>query len=291
MDAGERPQSGQAGRTQLTVHTHGHEGPDVIVLHGGPGAAGSAAPLAAGLATQFRVLEPWQRGSGATPLTVAGHITDLHALIQGRFPRSPPALVGESWGAMLALAYAAAYPHEAGPLVLVGCGTFDATARAELQRALDDRLDPERRRRLARLDAEYPDPAQRLRQLYALTRPLYDYAPVPEPQAAVPQHALDIKGHRESWEDMVRLQNNGVYPAAFAAIHSPVLMLHGTWDPHPGRLIRAILKPYLPQLQYREWERCGHRPWAETHAREDFFRVLHTWLRRRCRGTTGTKQS
>jgi pimeloyl-ACP methyl ester carboxylesterase len=89
---------------------------------------------------------------------------------------------------------------------------------------------------------------------------------------------FDVRAHEESWADMVRLQEEGVYPAAFAAIHSPVLMLHGAYDPHPGELIRAGLVPYLPQLEYREWERCGHKPWFEREVREEFFAVMHTWL-------------
>ena len=79
----------------------------------------------------------------------------------------------------------------------------------------------------------------------------------------------------------MRLQEESVYPAAFAAIDAPVLMLHGTVDPHPGRMIRASLEPHLPQLEYHEWERCGHYPWLEKAAREEFFAVLREWLTRR----------
>ncbi|HEX2973757.1 MAG TPA: alpha/beta hydrolase, partial [Tepidisphaeraceae bacterium] len=114
----------------LKTREYGTAGPVVLVLHGGPAAIGEAAPIARGLAGSFRVLEPWQRGSGEKPLTVAQHVADLHHLITCRGIR--PALVGESWGAMLALAYAAAHPASAGPLVLIGCGTFDAVARARL---------------------------------------------------------------------------------------------------------------------------------------------------------------
>jgi hypothetical protein len=47
----------------------------VIVLHGGPGAPGSAEELAVGLSDMFRVVEPWQRGSGGPDrLTVATQI-------------------------------------------------------------------------------------------------------------------------------------------------------------------------------------------------------------------------
>ncbi len=77
---------------------------------------------------------------------------------------------------------------------------------------------------------------------------------------------------------MVRLQEEGVHPAAFAALRSPVLMLHGAYDPHPGDMIRASLEPYIPHLEYREWERCGHSPWAEREVRDEFFAVMRSWL-------------
>jgi pimeloyl-ACP methyl ester carboxylesterase len=79
---------------------------------------------------------------------------------------------------------------------------------------------------------------------------------------------------------MVRLQEEGAYPAAFAAIETPVLMLHGAADPHPGRMIRESLAPHLPQLEYREWERCGHYPWLERAVRHEFLDVLRAWLGR-----------
>jgi hypothetical protein len=58
-------------------------------------------------------------------------------------------------------------------------------------------------------------------------------------------------------------------------------MLHGAYDPHPGRLTRNVLRKHLPQLEYREWRRCGHYPWLERGARDAFFRVLRDWLARR----------
>jgi hypothetical protein len=82
---------------------------------------------------------------------------------------------------------------------------------------------------------------------------------------------------RRSGEEPLTVPRSGVYPAAFAASESPVL-LHGVVDPHPGRLIQASLEPYVRRLEYRDWERCGHYPWAERAAREEFFEVLRSWL-------------
>ncbi len=265
----------------LQVREYGTAGPTVVVLHGGPAAAGSAAPLARGLGRSYRALEPWQRGSGEQPLTVASHIADLHQLLESRCSGERPALVGESWGAMLALAYAAAHPDHAGPLVLIGCGTFDPAARARLQANIDQRIDDDLRQRLDRLPEEFPDPDRRLMQRYELTRSLYSYDPVaPDSPDEDEFDSFDLRAHQETWADMVRLQVEGVYPAAFAAIQSPAIMLHGADDPHPGQIIHAGLKPYLPQLQYHEWERCGHSPWTERWVREEFFAVMRDWLER-----------
>ncbi|MCL4401125.1 MAG: alpha/beta hydrolase, partial [Acidobacteria bacterium] len=213
----------------MRVRSYGNSGPVVVVLHGGPGAPGYMAPVARGLADSFRVLEPFQRASGGEPLTVPRHISDLHELIAS-CGKARPALVGSSWGAMLALAYAAAHPDCAGPLVLIGCGTFDTAARSRLQATIEERMDDDLRRRLERLPREIPDANERLRVTGSLLLPLYSYDPATTGQEI---ETCDGRGHEETWRDMLRLQSEGVYPAAFAGIRSAVLMLHGAFDPHP----------------------------------------------------------
>ena len=55
-------------------------------------------------------------------------------------------------------------------------------------------------------------------------------------------------------------------------------MLHGNYDPHPGEMLRDGLKPYIPQLEFHQWKQCGHYPWLEKTACEDFYAVLIDWL-------------
>ncbi|MCA1663419.1 MAG: alpha/beta hydrolase [Myxococcales bacterium] len=238
------------------MRRHGAAGPTVVALHGGPGAPGSMAPLARVLADQFVVLEPLQRPSGGEPLTVARHVADLHELVESLGGDVRPALVGSSWGAMLALAYAARYPERTAAIVAIGSGTFDLAARARMHEILDDR-------RALDFDASYT---------FERCEGGVEAADSDD------EGAFDARANQETWNDMLRLQAAGVYPAAFAAIDVPVLMLHGAYDPHPGTMIRDGLTPFIPQLEYREWERCGHYPWLEKHARDDFYRTLRAWL-------------
>ena len=56
------------------------------------------------------------------------------------------------------------------------------------------------------------------------------------------------RANHETWQDAVRLREDGAHPAVFAAIDAPVLMLHGAVDPHPGVMIRASLEPLPPAI-------------------------------------------
>jgi len=231
------------------------------------------APVARGLADAYRVLEPFQRRSGGTRLTVAAHVRDLRSLLDERCPGRPPALLGSSWGAMLALAFAAEHPTRCGPIALIGCGTFDLRARARMNRTVAERMDDALRGQLERLHLEDPD--EQLRRTAELLEPLYCVDPI---EGGLGPVECDARAFHETWDDMQRQQREGLYPAAFRAIEGPVLMLHGAQDPHPGPMIRESLLPYLPQLEYVEWDRCGHYPWIEREVREVFFSELRRWL-------------
>jgi pimeloyl-ACP methyl ester carboxylesterase len=263
---------------QLYTREYGRAGPGVVLLHGGPGAAGYMGEIAERLAEAFRVWEPFQRGSGAEPLTVAAHVEDLHELIQARCGGVRPALVGHSWGAMLALAYAAAHPEGAAALVLIGCGTFDDASRKVLEETRRQRMDEALGRRMERLSLDYPDPDERLA---ALGRMFEQIDSVELIAGGGESLRCDAQAGEETWNDMLRLQAEGVYPGAFAAIGVPALMLHGREDPHPGAMIYAGLKVHLPQLEYHELARCGHYPWREKAARDEFYAMLRGWLERK----------
>jgi pimeloyl-ACP methyl ester carboxylesterase len=260
----------------ITVRRYGNSGPIVLLLHGGPGAPGYMKPVAEALSGSFRVLEPFQRGSGGEPLTVARHVQDLRNVIETYGGDEKPLLVGHSWGAMLALAWAAEHPETPKGIVLVGCGTFDAAAREQMEAIRQQRMDETFRKRLEQAPRKYPNPNTRLAVLGGLYQQL-DSVDLIDVKNHL--HGCDAKAHEQTWADMVRLQKAGVYPAAFAAIRCPVLMLHGEDDPHPGTLIRDSLLPHLPQLQYVSWPHCGHYPWLEKAACGPFYTTLTDWLK------------
>lgn len=263
----------------MRIRRYGTGGPQVVLLHGGPGAPGSLAGLARALATDCRVVEhlqpTWEQGGR----TVADHVEDVRATLE-ELGIERPHLVGWSWGAMLGLAFAAERLRPLANLILIGSGTFDLEARAELVRRRDARQEaPEVRDRIAEIRARLAsdDPLEADRALGELGQAMTDLDlvdPLPAEADDEARVTFDRRGHESSWNDMLRLQGDGTYPARFARIEERVVMLHGEEDTHPGRLIHASLAPHVGRLEFVEFPRCGHYPWRERQAREPFLRRL-----------------
>ena len=264
----------------IRIRRYGNRGPNVVVLHGGPGAPGSAAGLARALADEFSVLEPLQRRSGIVPLTVSQHVEDLAAIAP-----IGSAIVGHSWGAMLGLSFAACFPDRVSSMALVGCGTYDEECRAQFRSRLDALMDDATRLRLETLklraamevDPDVRDAVVRQRGDLTMSIEAYDLMDsVDDPRDAM---QYDGGANVETWNDVLRLQREGMEPQRFSRISCPVLMLHGNIDPHPGAATRDLLRRFIPHLQYVEFEKCGHEPWKEQHARHPFLVALLSWLR------------
>ncbi len=258
----------------LKTREYGSSGPYVFVLHGGPGAPGYMAPVCVRLGRNFRVVEPYQRSSGDVELTVNRHVDDFADVINS-YCKEKVAIVGHSWGAALALAFAAKYPDLVNRLVIIGCSTLDKNSRAVMEKIRKERIDEKIAREFEEIEAQYDDADARLGAFGAMYQRIdsYDLKRPPEKK-----FRCDAAGHTQSWADLMRLEDEGVYPRQFAKINSPVLMMHGDFDSHPGDMIAENLSHYLPQLEYVEFEKCGHYPWLEKAAATKFYKALQIWL-------------
>lgn len=263
----------------IKVRRYGTGTTTVVVLHGGPGAPGSASELARALAVaNFEVLEPLQRRSGVVPLTVSRHVEDLAMVAP-----NPAVLIGWSWGAMLGLSFAARFPGRVTDLVLVGCGTYDARSRELLHRSVEAQLGATGLQKVNDLKnrlTDESDPAVRdavLAQLGAIYMDAEGYDLLDTGSAADSLPPDEI-GHNETWNDVLRLQRENIEPTAFSAISARVMLIHGDVDPHPGPATRDTLRKFIPTLEYISLDRCGHEPWRERHARDHFVEAIHQWL-------------
>ena len=248
----------------------------IVLVHGGPGAAGEMASLASALSSHRGVLEPLQ-----TATSVAAQIDELKAAIES-CGNSPVILIGFSWGAWLSLMVAAAYPALVDKLILIGCGPFAEDAAAQALETRLNRLGEEGRSDfiahlmiLSDLDAVEKDSA--LARLGMLVSQADAYDPI-ETDPDVIVYRGDI--FQKVWEEAAEIRRNGELLALGKRIKCPVVAIHGDYDPHPTAGVQIPLATVLTDFRFLLLKNCGHKPWIERQARDAFFRILENELPR-----------
>lgn len=263
--------------------TYGAPPHTVAVLHGGPGAPGSVAAVARELSDEWGVLEPLQ-----TRDTVQGQIEELRAVLEAA-AQLPVALAGHSWGAMLGLLFTGRYPQMVRKLILVGSGVFTEEAARDIGPTRLARMSAAQRAREAELVALLDDPTRTDRdaimaELGAISEVVDAFAPLDSMELDSLAHEDDAlpvsyEIHTYVWSEAQALRARGGFLEAARRIACPVVAIHGDYDPHPVGGIREPLAPLLRDFRFILLDRCGHTPWHERHARDDFYRILRQELR------------
>ncbi len=237
-------------------------------MHGGPGAPGSAFGLAKGLGS---ALEPFQASS-----SLQGQIDELTACIVSE-AAPPVALIGHSWGAMLALLTAAARPELVRRVVLVGSGGFTAESYVRTNEARLARLSPEDRARAEEIRAvrnANPNEAQPelMLEYYRIISQADAFDADPDAEDGCAEFQNDV--NKKVWAEAVALRESDELIERVAAVKCPVLAIHGDHDPHPVDAVEDPLKRVLVDFRMIVLAKCGHEPWNERQARDAFFALL-----------------
>jgi len=243
------------------------------VIHGVPGALGSMAAVARGLASMgFGVIEPLQ-----TRDSVVGLIDELsETLLENGIVRT--ALIGHSWGAWLAWLYTAAHPERVSKLFLVGSGPFEASYASSIDFTRKSRLSAEQ---AVEIDAiltalNNPDTLDKDTWLkrYTLLLDVDNFAPVTVETDA--DFDIESSGatYRNIFPEAARMRASGELLALSEHIHCPVIAIHGDYDPHPALGVQKPLTQRMNDFNFHLLPRCGHSPWKERYAMEIFYRIV-----------------
>jgi proline iminopeptidase len=214
-----------------------------------------------------------QRGCGRStghggPFTIEQAVNDLDQ-VRAALGFERWALAGHSWGAELAIRYAARHANRTTAVAYiagVGAGNgFKDAHVAELHR----RLGPDRERwaALSAIPAGDRTPAGE-REL-CLLQWRTDYSPGPDAarhalslwETRPPGAAVNHKANRELWHDRGA---EDILQAA-ARITCPVTMIFGADDPRPWTASDSLLAA-LPNASRTVLDNAGHAPWAEQPA-------------------------
>jgi len=242
----------------------------VAVIHGGPGAPGTMAPVARVLSRSQGVLEPLQSAS-----SLDEQVQELKEVLH-RQAHLPVTLIGHSWGAMLSYIFTATNPGYAKKLILVGSGVFDAAYAGEIAATRLNRLSTEERDTLQALKKELENPLvtdkdtvfQHCGELYSRCD---SFDPVPHSSDVV---ACQYEISKSVWNDVEQHRRRGNLLSYGRHIPCPVVAIHGDYDPHPEDGINIPLTRVLRNFRFILLPQCGHCPWIERQAQERFFEIL-----------------
>jgi proline iminopeptidase len=253
-------------------------GPEVVVLHGGPGAHHDyLLPGFDRLAVGRTLIYYDQRGGGRSPVSretpVGWHeqVADLEAL---RLVWSIERLTiaGYSWGGLLALLYALEHRDRVERLALVSCAPVWRAARVEFERRLAERnaapAVQAERVALQQSGLRERDPEAYRRRLFELSVAGYfhDWRRARE----LTPFRITGRTQQEVWQSLGEFDLR----PALDELTLPALVVHGESDPipletarEPARRLRARFEP-IPL--------CGHVPYVE--APDRFTPLLDAFL-------------
>jgi len=262
-----------------TFRKYGNDPYRVVVIHGGPGAVGSVAPIARKLGQITGVLEPLQ-----TATTLDGQIEELRLVVQQN--ATPPVIfIGHSWGAWLSALVTAAYPHLVRKLILVGSGPFEEQYVPKIAENRFKRLSPPEQAEYLQLvelldRSAVPGSAVSLSRLGELSDKADSYDPI-----EIPNDTMDLGDiadpaeiYQGVWPKAASMRATGELLRLVATITCPVIAIHGDCDPHPAEGIQQPLAARLKDFRMIILEQCGHTPWCERHAMEKFYQILEQEL-------------
>lgn len=251
---------------------HGPPKIQAVVLHGGPGAPGYMAPVARELSRQFGVLEPYQ-----TKDSLEGQIVELRNQIS-EVTDDEVCLIGSSWGATLALFYAARYSN-VSKVILIGSCVYDEDSSKKVKELRFSRMSDNTKdvfETLNKLVAENPENDELFAQLADCFFDSDTFEPFTRDlEVEKCQKEINLK----VWNDFKKIRDSkGELAKIFSNIKCPVLNIHGSYDPHIIEGIQPFLESCIKNIELKILDQCGHYPWIEKHAKDEFFKILRNEL-------------
>ena len=228
-----------------------------IVVHGGPGAPGCCAGICRGLADDFGILEHLQTKNSIDEL-----VEELHGIIL-HYQLDKVILIGHSWGAWLSYIFAAKYPQYISKLIMASCGPFELSYYSQLVEARSVKIMSNEQKEDIRATNLYTDYIE------------YD----PDHYCLLPNIQGDMIDFNEEqfkslMDEVVSMRASGVLLDFSKDIECPVVAIHGKNDPHPWEGVKMPLENRLNEFKMFLIDKCGHDPWKEYYAKDEFFTIL-----------------
>lgn len=262
------------------------KGSPLIVIHGGPGLSQNyLQPQLYRLAENHLVIFYDQRDCGeskgdfnADKINIQTYINDLDAVLKA-FKLDKAALLGHSWGGLVAMEFAIAHPQSVSQLILANTMSasstgFDLFVQEVMTRAAPVMDELEALQQLPEFIEGDPDTHERAFKLYY---PYYCYNPESARLINIRMsQSANLKGRKvyEVWRDNLFSQSYDFH-GSLKNLKMPTLILHGDTDVIPMSSVQKIHES-IPQSQFVLLKNCGH--FSHIESPDAFFNHIEAVL-------------
>lgn len=253
----------------MNLRKYGKPPYKIVIVHGGPGAAGEMSPVAVELAKNYGVLEPLQ-----TKSTVEEQILELKRIIDQNAD-VPVILIGWSWGAWLSYLFAAKFSRLVKKLILVSSGPFEEKYAQQIMPTRLNRLSDKKKANFKKIVSQIPSAsASKKNAIFTKVGKILSRC---DSYKALPDKTkiwVNYEIYDKVWNEADELRKSGKLLDEGRKIICPVIAIHGDYDPHPAEGVEKPLRDTLSDFRFILLRNCGHTPWLEKEAKNKFYQLL-----------------
>ncbi len=264
------------------------QGAPLFVLHGSGGSHRYFLPYMESLSDDYQLFFYDQRGTGLSDghldlggISIDQFVEDLEAL-RVAFGFEKISLMGHSWGAIIALAYALKYQAHLDHLILVDSIPVNDKFLIEFSKTYQERyqrLNTDEQKELTttctgRSAQLSPEAIDECSQIDAQLR-FYDPAKAASVDSAIDENTLK---NADTVSALIETSFNKMqqdFDHQLPTIHVPTLIIHGDFDPIPLKS-SEYLHEQISESQIVIITKAGHFPFIEQP--EQFVAVLRSFL-------------
>lgn len=260
------------------------KGEPLLIIHGGPGLSHDYfTPHLTKLSDKFQLIFFDQRASGRSSkeldpnsITVANFLKDIDG-IRGSLGLEKINILAHSWGGLLGMKYAVAYPQHTGALVLVNSVSASSEIRAlnnqKLAERFTERDSIDRTQILSSEEFQRLEP-QAIEQLMKIGFRQQFYNP-----DLLDSLHLSIRSDfgrtNELLQNLARDLTEYDFHEDLAKVDASTLLMYGEYDPLT-ELAGSRLKQAIPNSQLKIIAESGHFPFIEKP--QDFLSAVINFL-------------
>jgi pimeloyl-ACP methyl ester carboxylesterase len=241
-----------------------------VLVHGGPGAAGSLAELARGLSSEYGIVEALQ-----TKDSINGQIDELQDIIIQN-AHFPVILIGHSWGAWLVSLYAAKFPNYCKLLILIACPPFDCKFENEISKTRLERMSQKTINQYDKwskilnnkMEGDKNIAFTKIGNLLTRIDSFSEKIDTPD------EIHCNYQIFSRIWPHASKLRKSGHLLIQLKKIRCPITFIHGQYDPHPCHGITEPLDKQKIKYELHCIPECGHYPWLEIAIKNQFLLIL-----------------